>query len=45
MSERIGEQLDPVYTREPSGRLHLLTARLQATEMGDLVAERDMLWR
>lgn len=35
----------PVYTREPSGRLHLLTARLQASGHPEAVAERDMLWR
>lgn len=45
LSKSVGEQLDPVYTREPSGRLHLLTARLQATERQELTAERDMLWR
>ncbi|MEM6769573.1 MAG: hypothetical protein AAF597_03220, partial [Bacteroidota bacterium] len=35
----------PVYTREPSGRLHLLTARLQASGHPKAMAERDMLWR
>jgi superfamily II DNA or RNA helicase len=49
LAARLGEvvehDFETVYTREPSGRLHLLTARLQASGKTEEVAERDMLWR
>ncbi len=45
LSKSVDHTFNPVYTREPSGRLHLLTARLQASGKADAVAERDMLWR
>ncbi|MEM9527474.1 MAG: hypothetical protein AAGA31_12740, partial [Bacteroidota bacterium] len=49
LARRIGEAVDqdfnPIYTREPSGRLRLLTARLQAAGKAEATAERDMLWR
>lgn len=44
-SQAVDQRFTAVYTREPIGRLHLLTARLQASGQGDAVAERDMLWR
>lgn len=49
LAERLGQtvehRFDPVYTREPAGRLRLLTARLQATGQEEAAAGRDMLWR
>jgi hypothetical protein len=45
LSIAVDQDFNPVYTREPIGRLHLLTARLQASGRVDAVAERDMLWK
>lgn len=50
LAQRLGDKVEqafnPVYTRVPSGRLRLLTARLQASGQDEsAVAERDMLWR
>ena len=42
----VDQQFDAIYTREPSGRLHLLTARLQATgKSATEVARREQRWR
>ncbi|WP_273445888.1 DEAD/DEAH box helicase family protein [Neolewinella agarilytica] len=45
LSEVVDHDFESIYTREPAGRLHLLTARLQASGKVEEVAERDMLWR
>lgn len=45
LSESVDQTFTAVYTREPTGRLQLLTARLQASGQADAAAERDMLWR
>jgi superfamily II DNA or RNA helicase len=46
MGKAMEHNFEQVYTREPSGRLRLLTARLQASGKGEkAMAERDMLWR
>ena len=46
LGQVVEHDFEPVYTREPTGRLKLLTARLQASGKGETaVAERDMLWR
>ena len=45
LSEGVGQRFRAVYTRDPAGRLHLLTARLQATNQADAAASRDLLWR
>ncbi|MEM7571410.1 MAG: DEAD/DEAH box helicase family protein [Bacteroidota bacterium] len=39
-------EFEPIFTREPVGRLHLLTARLQDAGRGEeAVGQREMLWR
>ena len=46
LGQTVEQDFHPVYTREPGGRLQLLTARLQASGQGETAAaERDMLWR
>ncbi len=45
ISEATKHTFTPIYTREPAGRLHLLTARLQASGHPEAMAKRDMLWR
>jgi superfamily II DNA or RNA helicase len=45
LGQVVEQDFEPIYTREPSGRLHLLTARLQASGKAEAVAERDLLWR
>lgn len=50
LARRVGNAIqhdfEQIYTREPSGRLRLLTARLQASGRGEkAMAGRDMLWR
>ena len=42
----VDQEFEAIYTREPAGRLHLLTARLQATGKTDTEeARREQLWR
>ncbi|MEM1214062.1 MAG: DEAD/DEAH box helicase family protein [Bacteroidota bacterium] len=46
LEEELEEQFDLVYTRDPAGRQHLLTARLQLAALAqDRQARREMLWR
>ena len=50
LAEELGTALehefDTIFTREPAGRLHLLTARLHDAGRGeDAVGAREMLWR
>lgn len=45
MGETVDQQFDAIYTREPAGRLHLLTARLQASSKTEELARRELLWR
>ena len=46
LGQTVEQEFEPVYTRDPGGRLKLLTARLQASGQGEgAAAERDMLWR
>lgn len=46
LSRELGQAFTLVYTREPAGRLHLLTAKLQLAERSeDREAQREILWR
>ena len=46
MSEAVEHDFEAIYTREPAGRLHLLTARLQASGKSDgEAARREQRWR
>jgi superfamily II DNA or RNA helicase len=45
LGEQVGHEFEVIYTREPAGRLHLLTARLQASSKTEEVARRELLWR
>ena len=45
LSHELGLPLRPVFTREPAGRLRLLTARLQGVGRADARVVRDQLWR
>jgi superfamily II DNA or RNA helicase len=45
LGERVGHDFEVIYTREPAGRLHLLTARLQASSKSEVLARRELLWR
>ncbi|MEM8583719.1 MAG: hypothetical protein AAGF87_05590, partial [Bacteroidota bacterium] len=45
LSERMDQSFEPIYTRTPSGRQHLLSARLlDAGKDADAKAKRAMLW-
>ena len=46
LSSAVEQDFEAIYTREPAGRLHLLTARLQASGKSDRsVARREQRWR
>ena len=45
LGETVDQEFEAIYTREPAGRLHLLTARLQASSKTEEVARREMRWR
>ncbi|WP_238751346.1 DEAD/DEAH box helicase family protein [Neolewinella maritima] len=45
LGESVDQEFEAIYTREPAGRLHLLTARLQASSKTEELARREMLWR
>ena len=46
LGERVDQEFEAIYTREPAGRLHLLTARLQASSKSEQsLARRELLWR
>ena len=46
LGEAVDHTFDAIYTREPAGRLHLITARLQASSKSEAeLARREQLWR
>ncbi|WP_116105895.1 DEAD/DEAH box helicase family protein [Lewinella sp. IMCC34191] len=46
LSGVVEQEFEAIYTREPAGRLHLLTARLQASsKVASEAARREQLWR
>ncbi|MGB3798525.1 MAG: DEAD/DEAH box helicase family protein [Lewinella sp.] len=46
LSGVVEQEFEAIYTREPAGRLHLLTARLQASsKLASEQARREQLWR
>ena len=45
LGESVDQEFEAIYTREPAGRLHLLTARLQASSKTEELAKREMRWR
>ncbi len=46
LSVAVDQEFEAIYTREPAGRLHLLTARLQASsKSADELAQREQRWR
>ncbi|WP_198661740.1 DEAD/DEAH box helicase family protein [Lewinella sp. IMCC34183] len=46
LSAAVEQDFEAIYTREPAGRLHLLTARLQASSKAEAeLARREQLWR